>query len=142
MNSIPVKCATEDLETRNGRDAMRQDIAALARAVNGILALPARDTANWSVTAPRSGLASVYFISSVSTAVTTHIIQVLRNGQAEANLNYDTNIAPVSQYEVCYVGDITVTIGDKIELQVLTDTAAAPAISVADLTIQITIPSE
>lgn len=141
-NLVPSRCAAADLDSSNGKESLRQDILSLVRAVNAILQHPADYTSNWSCVVNDSGTASVYAMPSVTTTNAKHKIQVLRNGQAESVLDYNTSLAELTAYTRIYLGDIQVSAGDRIELNVLVDASVAPEISVADLTIQITIPSE
>jgi len=74
------------------------------------------------ISIPRSGICAVYAVSDTSTTGSTagnyHIVKVLRCGQHETGLSYDTRNTEIQAFTPFYLGTLSVGVGDVLTVSV------------------------
>jgi len=99
---------------------------------------------NHRLTATLPGIARVFAISDTATAGSTganyHTLSLLRNGLAPITLTYDTRRVEVPKYlGGCYLGEIPVTSGDILALNLVVTGAPAPTLTTANFCLLCTV---
>lgn len=91
---------------------------------------------------PVSGQARLYAVSDTATSGSTgaayHVLAATRNGTVPLTLTYDTRRTEIPAYlGGCYLGELTVSVGDIVTVRVTVTGAPAPTLTSANFSLLI-----
>lgn len=93
-----------------------------------------------------AGMAQVWAVSDTATAGSTgvayHVVTLLRNGQSETGRQEDTRNGEIAQYSQLFLGQLTVSPGDVLRVNVAVTGAPVPTLSVANFSLRCDIAVE